>query len=123
MSAWSRVLLDLLICAGLLVVMPLGLRLLAAPGLAGVRRLWVLAAAPAAVSVWLPRGWLAAALAAAYLPARSVPLAAWVPPGASRGRRRSQRLPRLSRRRSRGVRWWRSGPAIACSGSTSTCWR
>ncbi|MGN9909161.1 YndJ family transporter [Phytohabitans sp. LJ34] len=69
MSAWSRALLDLLICAGLLLVMPLGLRLLAAPGLAGVRRLWLLAAAPAAASVWLPRGWLAASLAAAYVPA------------------------------------------------------
>ncbi|BCB77653.1 hypothetical protein GCM10022251_63700 [Phytohabitans flavus] len=69
MSTWSQALLDLLICVGLLVVMPLGLRLLPASGLAGVRRLWFAAAAPAAVSVWLPRGWLAAVLAAAYLPA------------------------------------------------------
>jgi hypothetical protein len=74
-SAWGHGLVNLLICAGLLVVMPLGLGLLAAPGVAGIRRIWLLAAAPAAVSVWLPRGWLAAPLAAAYLPATTALLA------------------------------------------------
>jgi hypothetical protein len=75
-TAWSRVLLDLLICAGLLVVMPLGLRLLPARGVAGVHRLWFVSATPAAASVWLPRGWLAASLAAAYLPATAALLVA-----------------------------------------------
>ncbi|MDQ7909501.1 YndJ family transporter [Phytohabitans sp. ZYX-F-186] len=69
MSAWSHALLGALICVGLLVVMPLGLRLVAAPGLTLVHRLWFAAAVPAAASVWLPRGWLAAVSAAAYLPA------------------------------------------------------
>jgi YndJ-like protein len=75
-SAWSHGLLDLLICAGLLVVMPLGLRLLPAPGVARVHRLWFIAATPAAASVWLPRGWLAVTLAAAYLPATAALLVA-----------------------------------------------
>jgi hypothetical protein len=75
MSAWSHALLSLLICVGLLVVMPLGLRLVAAPGVPAVRRLWFLAATPAAASVWLPRGWLTAVFAAAYLPAVAALLA------------------------------------------------
>jgi hypothetical protein len=54
-SAWSHGLLDLLICAGLLVVMPLGLRLLAAPGVATVRRVWF--AAVLTAGMWLV-GWL-----------------------------------------------------------------
>ena len=76
MSTWSHGLLNLLICVGLLVVMPLGLRLLAVPGVAGVHRLWFVAATPAAISVWLPRGWLAAVFATAYLPATAVLLVA-----------------------------------------------
>ncbi len=75
MSTWSHGLLNLLICVGLLVVMPLGLRLLAAPGVARVHRLWFVAATPAAASVWLPRGWLAAVFATAYLPATAALLA------------------------------------------------
>lgn len=75
MSTWSHTLLNLLICVGLLAVMPLGLRLVPAPGMAAVHRLWPIAAAPAAASLWLPRGWLAALLAAAYLPATTALLA------------------------------------------------
>ena len=50
----------------MVVVTPLALRLLDAPGLGPLRRIWPYAAAPGAVALFLPRGWPAAALAATY---------------------------------------------------------
>src|SRR4051812_4637189 len=52
--------------AGMLLVVPLGLRLLADRGLAPLRRWWPAAAAPAAAALFLPRGPLAAALTIGY---------------------------------------------------------
>jgi hypothetical protein len=54
------------VTVGMLVVVPLGLRLVDAPGLGATRRWWPVAAAPGAVSLWLPRGPLAVVLAAGY---------------------------------------------------------
>ena len=54
------------VAIGMLVVVPLGLRLVDAPGLAGTRRWWPAAAVPGAGSLWLPRGPLAVTLAALY---------------------------------------------------------
>jgi hypothetical protein len=63
-------LLNLTITLGMVVVVPLGLRLvtgppsrLVGPWLVGA---WLVAAIPAAVSLWLPRGWIAAGLAGGY---------------------------------------------------------
>ncbi|MBT2493738.1 YndJ family protein [Streptomyces sp. ISL-96] len=60
------VLVNLIVMLGMLVVVPLGLRLVPSPGLSRVRRLWPLLAAPGAVALWLPRGGVATALAAVY---------------------------------------------------------
>jgi hypothetical protein len=60
-------LVGLLVCIGLLVVLPLGLRLVDGPGVDRVRRVWYAGAVPAAISIWLPRGWAAAAMATCYL--------------------------------------------------------
>jgi YndJ-like protein len=65
------VLLALAVMVGMLVVVPVGLRLVdGVPAL--IRRLWLAGAVPGAVSLWLPRGALAAGLAAGY------GLATWV---------------------------------------------
>ncbi|GGM59483.1 YndJ family protein [Dactylosporangium sucinum] len=60
-------LLNALLCLGMLVVVPLGLDLIDRPWRGWRRAVWLLGAAPGAVSLWLPRGWPAAALAAVYL--------------------------------------------------------
>jgi hypothetical protein len=60
------VLINLLIAAGLLAVVPAGLRLLADPALAAAQRCWPAGAAAGAVSLWLPRGATATALATLY---------------------------------------------------------
>ncbi|WP_149179140.1 YndJ family protein [Streptomyces sp. TRM49041] len=60
------VLVDLIVMLGMLVVVPMGLRLMDVPEAAAVGRLWPLFAVPGAVSLWLPRGALATALAACY---------------------------------------------------------
>ncbi|MFF8382581.1 YndJ family protein [Streptomyces kanasensis] len=60
------VLVDLVVVLGMLVVVPLGLRLVAAPETALACRLWPLFAVPGAASLWLPRGALATALAGCY---------------------------------------------------------
>ncbi|NGN69388.1 YndJ family transporter [Streptomyces sp. A7024] len=60
------VLVDLIVALGMLVVVPAGLRLIGDPALDRARRLWPYAAAPGAVSLWLPRGALATTLAAVY---------------------------------------------------------
>ena len=60
------VLVNLILAAGMLVVLPLGLRLIDGPGVPAVRAWWPAAALPAAASLWLPRGPLAAALTVPY---------------------------------------------------------
>lgn len=59
------VVLNLVIGLGMLVVVPVGLRLV--DGVPDrLRRLWLVGAVPGAVSLWLPRGGAAALLAAGY---------------------------------------------------------
>jgi hypothetical protein len=58
---------SLVVALALLVVMPLALRLIEAPGLTLVARFWPVAGIPALVSMALPRGVTAAALAGVYL--------------------------------------------------------
>ncbi|MFE7044767.1 YndJ family protein [Streptomyces atratus] len=60
------VLVGLIVMLGMLVVVPMGLRLTGAPELDRMRRLWPLFAVPGAVALWLPRGGPAAVLAACY---------------------------------------------------------
>ncbi|OEJ23949.1 hypothetical protein AS594_05120 [Streptomyces agglomeratus] len=60
------VLVNLIVMLGMLVIVPMGLRLFGSPGLTRIRRLWPLLAAPGAVALWLPRGPAATALAAVY---------------------------------------------------------
>ncbi|WP_406253365.1 YndJ family protein [Streptomyces atratus] len=60
------VLVGLIVMLGMLVVVPVGLRLTGAPELDRIRRLWPLFAVPGAVALWLPRGGPATALAACY---------------------------------------------------------
>ncbi|MFI5773574.1 YndJ family protein [Streptomyces sp. NPDC051658] len=55
-----------IVILGMLVVVPVGLRLAGAPELDRIRRLWPLFAVPGAVALWLPRGGPATALAACY---------------------------------------------------------
>ncbi|MFG3497568.1 YndJ family protein [Streptomyces sp. NPDC047928] len=59
-------LVDLIVVLGMLVIVPLGLGLLDSPETVTVRRLWPLFAVPGAVSLWLPRGAAATALAGCY---------------------------------------------------------
>ncbi|MFJ2270518.1 YndJ family protein [Streptomyces sp. NPDC087849] len=60
------VLVGLIVMLGMLVVVPVGLRLAGAPELDRIRRLWPLFAVPGAVALWLPRGGPATALAVCY---------------------------------------------------------
>ncbi|MFE3329288.1 YndJ family protein [Streptomyces sp. NPDC059176] len=60
------VLVNVIVMLGMLVVVPVGLRLVGTPAPMALRRLWPLLALPGAVSLWLPRGPAATALAAAY---------------------------------------------------------
>ncbi|MEU8777249.1 YndJ family protein [Streptomyces sp. NPDC048606] len=60
------VLVNLIVTLGMFYVVPVGLRLIDPDGLARAARLWPLAALPAAVCLWLPRGGAATALAGAY---------------------------------------------------------
>ncbi|MEU0132993.1 YndJ family protein [Streptomyces sp. NPDC006296] len=60
------VLVALIVVLGMLVIVPLGLGLVGDPALDRVRRLWPLFAVPGAVSLWLPRGAVAGALALCY---------------------------------------------------------
>ncbi|MFE0037892.1 YndJ family protein [Streptomyces sp. NPDC059015] len=59
-------LVNAIVMLGMLVIVPLGLRLVPGPDPGAVRRLWPLLALPGAVSLWLPRGTLATALASVY---------------------------------------------------------
>ncbi|MGW6680945.1 YndJ family protein [[Kitasatospora] papulosa] len=60
------VLVGSIVMLGMLVIVPLGLGLVQDPALDRVRRLWPLFAVPGAVSLWLPRGDAATALALCY---------------------------------------------------------
>ncbi|AGZ44792.1 hypothetical protein AFR_32670 [Actinoplanes friuliensis DSM 7358] len=59
-------LVNLLVAVGMLVVVPAGLRLLADPAAEVARRFWPVGAIAGAVSLWLPRGPVATALATIY---------------------------------------------------------
>jgi hypothetical protein len=61
LAPWAHILLNAMVAWGMLVIIPLGLRLTGqVPGW------WYAAALPGAVALWLPRGWLPAALASVY---------------------------------------------------------
>ncbi|MBT2388495.1 YndJ family protein [Streptomyces sp. ISL-1] len=60
------VLVSLIVMLGMLVIVPAGLRLIDAAGLAAIRRTWPLFAVPGAVALWLPRSATATGLAAVY---------------------------------------------------------
>lgn len=79
------VLVSLIVMLGMLVVVPAGLRLIDAAGLAPIRRTWPLFAVPGAVSLWLPRSTTATVLAAVYALGTLV-LAAQAPRRAARTR-------------------------------------
>jgi hypothetical protein len=87
LTPWAHVIVVLLAGVGMLVIVPLGLSLIAAPGI-GVtvaRRWWPVVALPAAVSLWLPRGLVTATLALPYLTAAGVLLTGSVIAIAARG--------------------------------------
>src|SRR3954463_3214499 len=67
LTDWARVLVSGLVGLGMLVVVPLGLRLIDGDVLGGRRWVWFAGAVPGAVSLWLPRGPVAAGLAGCYL--------------------------------------------------------
>ncbi|WP_426512358.1 YndJ family protein [Dactylosporangium sp. McL0621] len=67
LTDWARVLVAALVGLGMLVIVPLGLDLLPGAWPAGRRWVWFAGAVPGAVSLWLPRGPLAAGLAVPYL--------------------------------------------------------
>ncbi|MFJ8159376.1 YndJ family protein [Streptomyces sp. NPDC096136] len=60
------VLVNLIVALGMLYAVPAGLRLIDPAGLGTAARLWPWAAAPGALSPWLPRGGTATVLAALY---------------------------------------------------------
>ncbi|MFE1787790.1 YndJ family protein, partial [Streptomyces sp. NPDC059525] len=70
------VLVNLIVALGMLYAVPVGLRLIDPAGLGTPARLWPWAAAPGALSPWLPRGSAATALAALYAAATLVLLCA-----------------------------------------------
>src|SRR4051812_31493678 len=78
LTDWAHVLLNALVCVGMLVVVPLGMDLVDGAWPARRRLGWMLAAAAGAGSLWLPRGGVAAALAVPYLLA-ALWLAAGIP--------------------------------------------
>jgi hypothetical protein len=67
-----RVLVNLLVAVGMLVVVPAGLRLIRDPAVAFARRCWPVGAVAGAVSLWLPRGTVATSLATVYAVAAAV---------------------------------------------------
>jgi YndJ-like protein len=88
LTPWAHAIVMVLAGAGMLMIVPLGLSLIAVPGpgVATVRRWWVVVALPAAVSLWLPRGLVTATMALPYLTAAAVLLTGSVIDIASRGR-------------------------------------
>ncbi len=73
LTPWAHVLLNAMVALGMLVIIPLGLRLTGR-----FPSWWYAAALPGAVALWLPRGWLAVALAGVYA-AGTVALLWYVP--------------------------------------------
>jgi hypothetical protein len=59
-----EMLVDVIVTVGMLVVLPLGLRLIVGTRL--ITRVWFAGAVPGALSLWLPRGLLATVLASLY---------------------------------------------------------
>jgi hypothetical protein len=90
LTPWAHAIVVLLAGAGMLVIVPLGLSLIAAPGpgTTVVRRWWPAVALPAAASLWLPRGLVTATLALPYLTAAAVLLTGSVIELAARGQER-----------------------------------
>lgn len=66
MTIAGTVLVHAVVTLGMLVVVPLGLRLVDGPEAAAVRRLWWFGAVPGVLALWLPRGLPSALLATAY---------------------------------------------------------
>jgi YndJ-like protein len=62
----------LVVMLGMLLVVPLGLRLVTGRGIAALRRWWPAVAAPAAAGLWLPRGPLAVLTAVGYAAAAAL---------------------------------------------------
>jgi len=65
-------LVNVLVSIGMLVVVPAGLRLLGDPAAGVARRCWPFGAVAGAISLWLPRGEVATALATVYAVAAAV---------------------------------------------------
>ncbi|MEV6400591.1 YndJ family protein [Streptomyces sp. NPDC051907] len=59
-------LVNLIVMLGMLAIVPAGLALVDADGLASIRRMWPLFAVPGAIALWLDRSAAATALAAVY---------------------------------------------------------
>lgn len=93
LTPWAHAIVLVLAGAGMLVIVPLGLSLVAVPGsgVRLVRRWWVVVAAPAAVSLWLPRGLVTATLALPYVTAAALLLISAVTEIAGRGEDRAGR--------------------------------
>ncbi|MFF4952393.1 YndJ family protein [Streptomyces chattanoogensis] len=78
-------LVQLIVMLGMFVVIPLGVSLIEEPGLAGVRRVWPVAAVVGSVALWLPRGPVAGGCAAGYA-AATLALAVQAPRRLARNR-------------------------------------
>ena len=104
------VLIKVLVIVGMLLIVPIGLRLLDDPAAELARRIWPVGAAFGAVSLWLPRGSVATALATAYATAAAVLCAYAISRPISAGHsRRGRSSP--------------SGPVTRCSASGRPCSR
>lgn len=94
MSPAARAAMDVVVALGLVVLLPLGLRLLS--GMRRVAALWPVVGAAGAASVWLPRGPGAVGLAVVYAAATVGLVLAGV---------------------LRATRWWRTAPAARVTGA------
>jgi hypothetical protein len=114
LAPWAHAIVVLLAGAGMLVIVPLGLSLVAVPGagVATVRRWWVVVALPATVSLGLPRGLVTATMALPYVTAAAVLLTGAVMEVAARGQGRAGRLPGVQEL---GLLTALAGPVIAGS--------
>ncbi|MGC9671577.1 YndJ family protein [Planosporangium sp. 12N6] len=93
LAPWAHVLVGVLVAVGMLVVVPLGLRLVDRACPVWLTRWWSAGAGAGAVALWLPRGWPAAALAAGYVTATGALLTRIASATAIAGRLRHGRLP------------------------------
>jgi hypothetical protein len=60
---------NLFVTVGLVVALPIGLRRINDPGAEALSRVWLLAAVPGAIAVWMPRGPDAVAMTSLYFAA------------------------------------------------------